>query len=465
MKKILLISYFFPPDSAVGGLRIARFAKHLPSFGWTPFVLTIKDRYRQRLDQGRMKDVQEVTIFQTSRLLSLRDIYLLVKSTLLGGGKVERGFIKSASSEGSSDTLGNETITQKLKRYFISLFVFLPDEDKNWIFPAALKAISEIKRHKIECILTSGPPHSSHLIGLLVKKATKVKWVVDLRDPWIDFLPFRTPLGRSALSDRIEHWMERVVVRHADRVLTTTPELKNALKRRYQNEPADKFIDILNGIDTEKFASQYPIEKYHKFTITYAGALYEGRTPEPLFAAIKKLIDAKKISASQIAVKLFGDCQSIGAKPTIDVARSYGLEGIVEISKPVPYSEAIEMMRRSHLLLLLVPSVHYLCIPAKVYDYFGAGTKILAVTEQGATSELVKATRSGECFPPQDIAGISNYIYMLMQNENRHLLINDPACYIQFDTKRLTQQFAKELTALADDSQLGLYSYNEKTSV
>ncbi len=109
--------------------------------------------------------------------------------------------------------------------------------------------------------------------------------------------------------------------------------------------------------------------------------------------------------------------------------------------------------------------MHYLCIPAKVYDYFGAGTKILAVTEQGATSELVKATRSGECFPPQDIAGISNYIYMLMQNENRHLLINDPACYIQFDTKRLTQQFAKELTALADDSQLGLYSYNEKTSV
>ena len=462
MKKILLISYFFPPDSAVGGLRIARFARHLPSFGWTPLVLTIQDRHRVRLDKERSKDLQGVTIYQTDRLPTVRDGYLLAK-TILRGGKIANSSVHSHTPDLHGKPTGNEKVMQKLKRYFISLFVFLPDEDKNWVIPAALKAVSEIRSQKIDCILTSGPPHSTHLIGLLAKKITNVRWVADLRDPWVDFLPYRSALGRSALSDRIEQWMEGRVVRRADRVITTTPELKQVMEKRYAKEPGDKFVSILNGIDAEKFVSPDQPEKYAKFTIAYAGALYEGRTPEPLFEAIKKLISENKITPSQISVKLFGDCQAIDGRPTISIARSYGLDGVVEVSGTIPYSEAINTMRRSHLLLLLVPSIHHLCIPAKVYDYFGVGTRILALTEEGATAELLKATKGGEFFSPHDITGISDHIYMLMQAENKHLLTIDPARYAQFDGKLLTRQLADQLSAAA--GQAGPVTCCEKEEV
>lgn len=456
MKKILLISYFFPPDSAVGGLRIARFAKHLPLFEWTPLVLTIEDRYRQRLDKERLRDVENVAIYRTSRLPALKDFYVALKN-MLGNSKNKVHTGGMGHSTAPLDRLpDHETAAQKLKRYFISLFVFLPDEEKNWIIPAAIKAVSVIRKQKVDCLLTSGPPHSSHLIGLLAKKATNVKWIADFRDPWVDFLQYRTPLGRSTLSDRIEHWMEGLVVHGADGIMTTTPELRHVMESRYKMEQG-KFFTVLNGIDADKFTSQDLPEKYNTFTISYGGSLYEGRTPEPLFAAIQKLLTERKITASQIAVKLFGSCEFIDGKPTVSVVQSYGLERIVEVSGQIPYSEAIRTMHRSHLLLLPVPSIHHLCIPAKLFDYFGTGTRVLALTEQGATAELLKMTGSGECFSPSDITGISDHLYMLMQRENRHLLTIDRTHFAQFDGKLLTQHLAERLKGLVNQSEGGTY--------
>jgi len=238
--------------------------------------------------------------------------------------------------------------------------------------------------------------------------------------------------------------------------MTTTPELRQVMESRYKTEQG-KFFTVLNGIDADKFTLQDLPEKYNTFTISYGGSLYEGRTPEPLFAAIQKLLTERKITASQIAVKLFGSCEFIDGKPTVSVVQSYGLERIVEVSGQIPYSEAIRTMHRSHLLLLPVPSIHHLCIPAKLFDYFGTGTRVLALTEQGATAELLKMTGSGECFSPSDITGISDHLYMLMQRENRHLLTIDRTHFAQFDGKLLTQHLAERLKGLVNQSEGGTY--------
>jgi len=452
MKKILLISYHFPPDNAVGGLRVVRFSRYLPSFGWEPIVLTLKDRYRDRLDSARMKDVEHVTVVQTMMLPRMKDVFLKMRSIVRGlfRGKKNNRTKAVGTVHQKSNQERKETFLRKVKRYGISLFIFLPDQNKNWVIPALLRAVYEIKRRKIECAYTSGPPHSVHLIGLLAKKLTRAAWIADFRDPWIDSLHDRPASTRSALSDRIERWMEKQVVKNADRVLTTTKALREVFLNKYPAEPRDKFLYVPNGIDREKIPLETRPEKYPKYTITYAGTLYEGRSPVPVFEAIRALIAQGRIGPDEICLKLVGNCDSIDGRATTDVVEEYGLQKVVEVSGHVPYDKAIQIMRSSHLLLLIVPSNHDLCIPAKVYDYFGVEAKILAITERGATFDLIHETGTGRCFSPSDIDAISKCLYEFIKNGDRESAKADPSLYRQFETKRITQQLAEEISAVTD---------------
>lgn len=456
MKKILLISYHFPPDNAVGGLRVARFSRHFPSFGWEPIVLTLKDRYRDRLDRDRMKDVVHVTVVQTITLPRMKDIFLKARefvSSLLRGKKRNQTKEAKTDVEPERDKIEKETFLQKVKRYGISLFIFLPDENKNWVLPALLRAVYEIKRRKIDCAFTSGPPHSTHLIGLLAKKLTGAAWIADFRDPWIDVLDDRPPATRSAISDRIERWMEKQVIKNADKVLTTTKGLKQVFENKYPTESRDKFLYVPNGIDRDKIPSEPRSEKYPTYTITYAGTLYEGRSPEPIFEAVSGLIAQGRIGPGEIRLKLIGNCDSIDGRSTSDVATAYGLQNVVEVSGHVPYDKAIQVMRSSHLLLLIVPSNHSLCVPAKVYDYFGVEVKILAITEYGATFDLINETQGGRCFSPTDIGGIREYLCECMKNGNQESSRVDPSRYRPFDAKRIAQELAEALSEVTDHSQ------------
>ena len=450
MKRVLLIAYYFPPDFAVGGQRIAKFARNLPTFGWEPTVLTIADRYREQLDKERVNDLGNTRVIKTVKVPKFTDLLMVIKRTVAVIFKNKKSENRSVFVDGKAGNSGNvqaETLMQKIKRYYIS-FSFFPDYERSWVIPAALKAMFEIKRRQHDCIITSSPPHSSHIIGLIIKKLINVGWVADFRDPWMDILPYRAPYIRSTLSDRIESWIEGQVVRNANRILTTTNEHRIKLMGRFPSEAVDKFVYVSNGIDIKKFQTESLPERYATFTISYAGTIYLNRSPEPLFKAIQKLINAKKIEISTINFKLFGVFESIEGKTVFELARDYGIESIVEISAPIPLNEAIHVMKRSHLLLLLVTPIQSINIPAKIYDYFGSRTKILAITEPGATAELINTTNTGACFIPCDIDGIAEYIYSQCQNKNRDHVRNDPKQYTQFDTEVLTEKLSMTLSQL-----------------
>ena len=450
MKKILLIAYHFPPDAAVGGLRIAKFARYLPSFGWEPTVLTIKDRYREQFDKGRANDLNTTKVLKTVKVPRVTDFLLSIKrfaSKMFGIKKVKE---RSESGDIYGENFGqikSESYLQKLKRYYIS-FSFLPDGERSWVIPATIRAIVEIKRKRLNCVMTSSPPHSSHLIGLIAKRLTHVTWVADFRDPWVDLQKLKAPRIRTALSDKIEQWMEKQVIRNADTVITTTDEHRKAVMARFQTEAEEKFLYIPNGIDTEKYPLKDLVERYDTFTTSYVGTIYLNRTPEPLFKAIHKLISTGRVEPSEIKFKLFGNCELMDGKLMSSRIQAYGLDPIVEVSGPVPLSDALRIMQRSHLLLLLVTPIQSINIPAKIYDYFGSGTKIMAITEPGATSDLIKNTNSGTCFLPTDIDRIADHIFTLLRNEDRDRLRNDPTHYARFDAKLLSGQLAQRLFSL-----------------
>ncbi len=449
-KKILLISYHFPPSTAVGGLRAANFAKYLPSCGWTPHVLTIEDRFVKAIDREKIKDIEAIKIIKAPQLPTLIDAYLLIKkrcNRILKkdfAAQAKQGMPDYSSSGGPS---GSERLSRRLKRYIISM-ISQPDGERGWILPATLQAVREIKREKIDCILTSCPPYSVHIIGLLAKMITGVKWVVDFRDPWMT-TGIKIVPPTCALTNAIESRLEKKVIQKADMVVFNADRLKEAYREKYTTESVSKFAWIPNGIDRSIFPMIGPPNKYGKFTLSYTGTLYMDRTPEPIFQAVYQLLSEGKVGLDAINVKLVGNCNRVGGHPITRMIQTYGLEGVVEVLDPVPYTKALEIIRRSHVALLFAPNQPYQ-IPGKVYDYLGVGTKILAIAEPGATSDLINSTKCGKAFLPSNTAGIKEFIWQVM-NYGKSAEDNYYSAVLhQFDAKRLSESLSDNLNKIID---------------
>jgi glycosyltransferase involved in cell wall biosynthesis len=450
--RVLLASYHFPPDAAVGGLRAAKFARTLPDSGWQPYVLTVRDDLRdQGLDESRLTGLESVPVVRTGELP--RIIETLVGLAKLGQRNGAEAAVPAVRAEGSAR---GESVKARLTRWVVSLLLLLPDEKKNWALCAAAAAVRLIRRHQIDWVVTSGPPFSVHVIGLAAKRVTRARWLADFRDSWIDMLPDRFPHIRSRLSDRMERWMEAAVVNYADRVVTTTERMRDAMAARYPSLPAGKFVCIPNSIDTERLQFTDRIEKYEPFTITYTGVLYFDRTPEPLFRALSNLIESGKASPADVRVKLVGQCRHIDGVETRMMASRYGLEDVVEVIDRVPYAEAVRIMRRSHLLLMLAPERHRLVLPAKIFDYLGSGSAILAIAETGATADFMAETRCGRCFSARDVEGLTDYLESLLKDGAFRHLRTDQASFARYHVGHATKQLTNAMTNAKTESFDGL---------
>jgi len=446
--RILLAAYHFPPSAAVGGLRIIRFARFLPEFGWRPYVLTVDDadrRQDQGTDHARLVGLESVSITRTHQPSGILDLYSRIKCKVLHLRGRQHGGHSAPVGEPVRPA-GREVFAQRLRRYARSLFVLLPDEEKTWALFAAVPALRLIRRHRIDYILTSAPPFSVHFIGLVAKLFTRVSWVADFRDPWFESMSYRPAYSQSQLSRRLEQWMEALVMHNADRVLATTEQMRQSMMARYPHLRGEKFSCLPNGIDVSRFGDADSVDKYGPLTITYAGSLYLDRTPEPIFEALGALVKEGKARLGDCRIKLVGHCRHIGEVETEAVARRYGVESAVEIIDHVPHAEAIRIMQRSHLLLVLAPPNHRLVLPAKIFDYLGSGSKLLALTESGATADVMRETGGGTCFSQNDVSGLKAYLHELLTDGAYRQLRNDPESFRRYDARGLTGQLAAQLS-------------------
>lgn len=439
--RILLITYHFPPSAAVGGRRIANFAKWLPSFGWQPHVLTIQDKNVESMDRDRLRDVEGIAIHKVGVQPTVTSVYRATKLRLFEPPTNSSPLGTGLDPLASPDPARKENLSRKLKRYLLS-FLGLPDFQRGWIIPATLAAIRRLRRHRIEWIMTSCPPYSVHLVGLAVKIINGAKWVADFRDPWMTTGSKRM-YPTCAMSIRIESWLERKVIEKADLVLFNVERLKNVYRERYSHVSGEKFVFIPNGIATQALEGMVPVTKYESFTLSYTGSLYAGRSPEPVFQAISQLIREGKTTPEAARIKLVGHCRTVGGVPTDSLIRKYGLESSVEVCDSLPYSDALQIIRRSHLALLFAPRLPYQ-IPAKVYDYLGAGVRILAIAEDGGTADLICSTGSGRAFSPEDSTGIKDFIYDEMVSQ-RSTIPDYAAGIARFDVRRITEELVQHM--------------------
>jgi glycosyltransferase involved in cell wall biosynthesis len=406
MKKVLVVTCHFPPDASVGALRPQKFVKHLPELGWTPHVLTVEERYHSALDPSRLADVRSARVLRTRVLPSPWGVLLGARGALFrafGRGRAlearaDRNVRMSFQERDRvSDGLGSS-----LRRVVLSLGR-LPDDQIGWLLTGVIHGLRIVRRESIDALLTSGPPHTAHLIGFWLKRLTGRRWVAELRDPWVDN-PGKPRSFRSTLSDRLDARMERAVVRAADVVILLTDRSRDSFLRRYPGEAAGKFVTLTNGFDADDFEALGSTARDPGFTIAHVGTLYFRRSPKALFEAVASLVREGKIPASSLRVVLAGE---IADGHLAEVAAT-GLGDMIVATGRVSHEQALAWMLRADLLCLFAQGQPEQ-IPAKAFEYLAAGPPVLAITGEGATGDLV--LKSGGLVVPDEAWAIADAIH------------------------------------------------------
>lgn len=359
-KKILIISYYWPPSGGSGVQRWVYFAKYLKQAGYEPIVLTVdpKKATYPSVDDSLLDDIAGIQTIHTDSFEPLQ-----IYSKLVSGSK------KEAVPFGSVDTKG-KSLVKKIPA-FIRGNLVLPDARKYWKRYALGEARKLIQQENIEIVITTGPPHSTHLIGLDLKKEFQLPWIADFRDPWSEIF-YNKDLYRTKWAKKKDRKMESAVLLEADAVLAISPHTAALLYPKMVD--STKVHCILNGFEKEKFES-IEITKNKHFTIAYVGYLgkHHLHTPftEGLNAFCKQQEDTIQLHlAGTIEAPILADWKSIHNLNIIH-------EGVV------PHQRAIEIMASADLLFLSIPISEYAKgnIPGKLLEYLATGKPIVLVGE------------------------------------------------------------------------------------
>lgn len=402
-KTILMITYHYAPEAAVGAVRPTKFASFLPQFGWRAAVVSVRtDRY-QTLDASQ--SAPDGPISRTGVIISPREIYLRVRNVRRRWRRLpsliqdERLVGNARASWDEMNAIPN-TVSARLRRFLVSL-LYLPDDRLGWVPPASISALRLTRALRPAAILTSGPPHSAHLVGLFVARWYRTKWVADFRDPWS--LEFRKPAAlRSAFSDRADAWMERLVVERADVVLSATDRMTADFRALYPHLPADRFHTITNGFDPLDFEHLKPAYDA-AFTISHIGSLYFRLSPEPFLKALAILVQSARIPTHALRVRFVGDWDD--GQDAATMAAGLGLSAVVHVNPRVSHEEALQCMIDSDLLLLFAQDVP-LALPSKMFEYLASGADILAFASEGMASDLLAKLQRGTTVDPDNVPQI-----------------------------------------------------------
>ena len=408
MRKFILVSYAFPPVGVVGSLRPYRLCRYLPEKGWIPEVITACPRKGINLDHSLLKDIpSQIIIHQTKQF----DIQLIISQFKNKAKKTSSSRNESLykyrlnKSKQFTDTNIARPIIKKLKAFILALFS-TPDHQVFWNFFVILTAIKVFLKEKgIRFILTTSPPHSSQLGGMIMSFLFRTPLIVDYRDPWTDI---NHQKKISTFRHKFEQLLESAVIKRATKVISSTEAYSTILKTRYNNLRKDKFITITNCFEEQKFSSIKPI-KLPKFTITYLGIFYPHHNPYFFFDALSTCLEIYPELREDITLNIIGD----GDPTTFDVLRNYKLLDITDITGRLIHECAIQISKSSDLLLLLIGNSELTpkgWVPSKLYEYLACKRPILAIVPEGEAARIVRKTKSGYVITSNDRDAIINVI-------------------------------------------------------
>lgn len=391
-KNILILTYYWPPSGGGGVQRWMYFAMYLKRLGYKPTVITVhpdKASY-PLIDKSQLEMVKDIETIYTNTLEPLK-FYSFLKS-----GKTNKEIPYGNLGENSGGVFSKAMA-------FVRSNFFVPDARKGWV-PYAKKAAFELlKTEKYDWLITTGPPHSTHLAGLYLSKKFNIKWLADFRDPWSEIY-FLQNTYRFNFAKQKDEALESQVLNSADIVTTVGPGMADLLRKKMKNP--EKLHILYNGYDKEMFEGiEKRTTKNELFTISHIGLLGDTQRLDSFIEALKKA----DIDTSKILIHLAGSVHPIHLEKI-----KTDLPNVQFIHQGfLPRKDALTLMKNSDLLLLCPPMVGQtrLIVSTKTMEYLAAGVPILGIGDElSDAATLVKQQSISSFNNPEDIEGISKFI-------------------------------------------------------
>lgn len=396
-KKVLIITYYWPPSGGSGVQRWLKFVKYLPMFGYKPFVFTPENPAFAVQDNSLLKDIPSEAEIIRFPIWEPYELFLGI-SRIFGGRKVAK----------PTEFLG----TKKSFLHNVSVWVrgnlFIPDPRIFWVKPSVKFLNDFIIKNEIHTIITTGPPHSMHLIGLALKEKNKaLRWLADFRDPWSEW----GLLDSLSVIERVRNMhrkLELKVLQNADEVITITP----FYMKRFEALSGRKIQLLTNGFDEDDFTNLV-YKKSNNFLIRHIGIVNEKCNPRPFLNAVVELMRGNADFRSCVRIEFIGD---VNHQIKDYVHTSPELSTIVMFKGNIPHAELVAQYGESSLLVLILTGYRDAggYMPGKLFEYLATGLPILATgPTTGDASVLLNETQAGKMI---DSANITGMVAELLKN-------------------------------------------------
>ena len=377
MKKVLIIAYYFPPAGGPGVQRWLKFVKYLPEFGIQPIVYVPENPSYPIIDEDLVRDISDKVI--------------VIKTPIIEPYALASFFSKNKTKKISSGIIPSKDKQSKLERLLLWIRgnLFIPDARVLWVKPSVTYLKKYIVDQEIDTIITTGPPHSLHLIGLKLRQQLPIRWIADFRDPWIT-IGYHHQLKLTALSMKKHEALELKVLQTADEILVTS----KSTRLEFLKKTVKPIHVITNGYDTEDVPKQVLDQS---FSLAHIGSLLSERNPMILWQSLAELLKEVPGFDTHLELKLIGTVSD----DVLQTIRSYDLEHYLNLVGYVNHQEALIQQRKSQILLLIeINSKNTISIiPGKLFEYMASGRPILAIGPLGSDfSEIIAETNTGVFF-------------------------------------------------------------------
>ncbi len=428
-KKVLIVTYYWPPAGGPGVQRWLKFAEYLPEYGIEPIIYTPENPSYPMIDNSLLEKlpkglkVVKTPIWEPYRLAE----FFNPKSKEYKAGRFEKK--------------EKQSLLTRLSVYIRGNF-FIPDARKFWVKPSVKFLSNYLKENQIDTVVTTGPPHSMHLIGLeLKKKYPDLKWIADFRDPWTQ-ISYHSELKLTKNSEKKHKELEKSVIKTADCVLATSfSDAEN-----YTKIGAVKTEVVTNGYEEDDFKIEKKIQN-QKFRISYSGNLESARNPVELWKALKELTDQNDEFRNQLEINFYGILSA-------EVEETIAENGLLKYLKKhgyVNHQTAVEGIVNSELLLLtnFPDSKSKGIIPGKLFEYLAARNPIIAIgPEDGDVLRILNQTKTGEYFEHSDKEGTKTYIQEVYGEFKSGQSKQESGLIEQFSRKEITKKLAAVLVRI-----------------
>ncbi|MGB1317395.1 MAG: glycosyltransferase family 4 protein [Flavobacteriales bacterium] len=418
---MLIITYYWPPSGGAGVQRWLKFAKYLPEFGYQPIIYTPENPEFPAIDQSLLNDIPEGIEILKQPIWEPYNWY----RQFLGqkDKKIGSGFVAEKKEPG---------LLHKISVWVRGNF-FIPDARRFWIKPSVNFLSDYLEKNEVDAVITTGPPHSMHLIGLALKKQLNINWIADFRDPWTN-IDFYKELMLSGWADRKHKALEKEVLQTADKVITIGYTMTEEMKAL----GAKQVETVTNGYDADDFSSE-TVTLDEDFTISHIGTFSPSRNHPNLWKALAQLKAENPDFASKLKIRTVGVVD-------YSVTSSITEDGLAENWERIDYVSHSEVLRYQKCSKVLLVSINNTpnatgILPGKFFEYLASGRPILAVgPKQSDIGTVLSKTSAGVIVERDDFAGIKDAVWALFKEQNT---ARQEAEIAKFSRQGLTEELAQ----------------------